>query len=291
MTERATSARRPYRLALRDREVQLGERTLVMGVLNVTADSFSDGGRYLSPEAAITHGLRLFAAGADIVDVGGQSSRPQGAQLVSAEEEQRRVVPVIAGLRQRQAGLISIDTFRASVAGAALDAGADLINDISALRLDPQMAALAASRRAGLILMHSRGAFAALHDSPHYSDVMGEVSRELRAAMAQAETAGVAREALILDPGIGFSKNAAHSLEVMRRLTELHALNRPILVGPSRKSFIGHVTGAPAERRLFGTAAAVALSIQSGAHIVRVHDVLEIREVARVSDAICVGAS
>ncbi len=279
-----TSLRRAVQLRLRGQEIALGERTWIMGVLNVTPDSFSDAGRCLDPDTAVAHGLALFAAGADIVDVGGQSSRPGGAALVDAAEERRRVVGVIARLRAR--GLVSVDTWRASVAQAALDAGADLVNDISALRFDPELAQLLAARRAPAVLMHSRGTFETLHASPQYTDVMGEVVAELAAGLARAEAAGMPRTATIVDPGIGFAKNASHSLEVLRRLSELGALDRPVLVGPSRKSFIGQVLGAPVGERLMGTAAAVAVAIWGGAHLVRVHDVREMSDVARVADAI-----
>jgi dihydropteroate synthase len=282
-------ARRRYRLKLGSAEVVLGDRTWVMGVLNVTPDSFSDGGRHPTPEAAVAAGLSLFEAGADIVDVGGESTRPGGAARVSALEEARRVVPVVRGLRERGAGLLSIDTTKAEVARAALDAGADLVNDVSAFAFDPAMAPLVAERRAGAVLMHLRGDFSSMHRAPHYDDVMAEVAAELEAAVARAEAAGVPRDALVLDPGVGFAKEASHSLEVLRRLPELSALDRPILVGPSRKSFIGKLLDRPAEERLMGTAAAVAVAVLGGAHIVRVHDVAEMVQVVRVCDAVVEG--
>jgi dihydropteroate synthase len=256
-----------------------------MGVLNVTPDSFSDGGSLAGPEAAVALGLRHFADGADWVDVGGESTRP-GAARVSPEEEARRVVPVIEGLRRRGAGPISVDTTRAPVARAALDAGADLVNDVSAFGYDPAMATLVAERGVPAVLMHLRGEFSAMHAAPAYRDVMGEVVAELAAALDRAASAGVARERLVVDPGIGFSKDAAHSLEALRRLDELVALDRPVLVGPSRKSFIGKALGLPVERRLMGTAAAVAACVLAGAHVVRVHDVAEMVEVVRLCDAI-----
>jgi dihydropteroate synthase len=265
--------------------VVLGERTLVMGVLNVTPDSFSGGGKLAGVDAAVARGLRLFEEGADWVDVGGESTRP-GAARVAAEEEVLRVGPVIEGLRRRGAGPISVDTTKASVARAALDAGADLVNDVSAFGYDPAMATLVAGRGVPAVLMHLRGGFGEMHREPAYRDVMGEVVSELEAAVARAERAGVSRDALILDPGIGFSKDAAHSLEALRRLGEMEALDRPVLVGPSRKSFIGAVLDLPVERRLMGTAAAVAACVLRGAHLVRVHDVREMVEVVRVADAI-----
>ena len=263
----------------------LGERTLVMGVLNVTPDSFSGGGKLAGVDAAVARGLRLFEEGADWVDVGGESTRP-GAARVAAEEEVLRVGPVIEGLRRRGAGPISVDTTKASVARAALDAGADLVNDVSAFGYDPAMATLVAGRGVPAVLMHLRGGFGEMHREPAYRDVMAEVVSELEAAVARAERAGVSRDALILDPGIGFSKDAAHSLEALRRLGEMEALDRPVLVGPSRKSFIGAVLDLPVERRLMGTAAAVAACVLRGAHLVRVHDVREMVEVVRVADAI-----
>ena len=263
----------------------LGERTLVMGVLNVTPDSFSDGGRLPTADAAVAHGLGLLEAGADWVDVGGESTRP-GAVRVTSDEEIRRVVPVIEGLRRRGAETISVDTTKAAVARAALDAGADLVNDVSAFGLDPAMAPLVASRQVPAVLMHNRGGFEDRHREPAYRDVAGEVVSELGEALARAEHAGVPREQVIVDPGIGFAKDAAHSLEALARLDALDALDRPVLVGPSRKSFIGKVLDLPVERRLMGTAAAVATCVLLGAHVVRAHDVAEMVEVVRVCDAI-----
>jgi dihydropteroate synthase len=256
-----------------------------MAVLNVTPDSFSDGGRWNTTEAAIARGLALFEAGADVVDVGGESTRP-GAARVSVEEELGRVLPVLQGLRARGAGPLSVDTSRAEVARRALDAGADLVNDVSGLRFDPQMATLLAERGVPVVIMHLRGDFASMHATPHYADLLGEVAAELRASLARAEAAGVRRELTLLDPGLGFSKQAAHSLELLRRLDELHDLGRPLLIGPSRKSFIGQVLGAPPDARLHGTAAAVAAAVLAGAHVVRVHDVAAMGAVARVCDAI-----
>jgi dihydropteroate synthase len=263
----------------------LGGRTLVMGVLNLTPDSFSDGGRLEGVESAVARGLRMFEEGADWVDVGGESTRP-GARAVPADEETRRVAPVVEGLRRRGAGPLSVDTTKAAVAGAALDAGADLVNDVSAFGYDPAMAALVSRRGVPAVLMHLRGGFAGMHHAPSYRDVMGEVVSELGAALRQAVANGIAREQLILDPGIGFSKDASHSLETLRRIGEMEALDRPVLAGPSRKSFIGKVLDLPVERRLLGTAAAVAACVLGGAHVVRVHDVAEMVEVVRLCDAI-----
>jgi dihydropteroate synthase len=277
--------RQAYSLTLRGEACVLGPRTLVMGVLNVTPDSFSDGGRFTSPDTAIAHGLSLFEAGADIVDVGGESTRP-GSARVTPEEEIRRVVPVIEGLRRRGAGPLSIDTTRAEVGVAALEAGADLVNDVSGFRFDPGLVRAAAERGVPAVAMHLRGTFASMHERPRYGDVMGEVMAELRESLARAERAGLRRSQVVVDPGIGFAKDAAQSLEALARLPELQALDRPILVGPSRKSFLGKVLDLPVGERLFGSAAAVAVSILGGAHIVRVHDVREMLQVVKVCDAV-----
>ncbi len=279
-----TTERRLFRIPLRGASVVLGERTLVMGILNVTPDSFA-GGAPDDQQSALARGLRLFEDGADWVDVGGESTRP-GAEPVAETEELRRVVPVVEALRRRGAGPISVDTTKAAVAAAALDAGADVVNDVSGFGYDPAMAALVARRGVPAVLMHLRGGAAERHRAPAYADVMGEVKAELLAALERAQAAGVPRAHTLVDPGIGFSKDAAHSLETLRRLPELAALDRPLLVGPSRKSFIGRVLELPVERRLLGTAGAVAACVMLGAHVVRVHDVREMVEVVRVCDAI-----
>jgi dihydropteroate synthase len=256
-----------------------------MGVLNVTPDSFSDGGLFTEPDAAIARGMALFEAGADIVDIGGESTRPSGAPL-DPETEIRRVVPVIDGLRRRGAGLLSVDTTKAAVAVPALDAGADLVNDVSGFSFDPGLARLVARRGVPAVLMHLRGDFLTMHRDPSYTDVMAEVIAELGQAVGRAESAGVPRAQLIVDPGIGFSKAAPHSLEVIRRLSELSVLDQPVLAGPSRKSFIGRVLDLSVGERLMGTAAAVAACVLGGAHIVRVHDVAPMTQVVRMCDAI-----
>jgi len=267
----------------------LGEKTWVMGVVNVTPDSFSDGGRFFSTDAAVEHGLSLFEAGADIVDVGGESTRPRGAQAVDAAEERRRVVPVIEGLRRRGAGFVSVDTTKADVAEAALEAGADLVNDVSGFRFDSDMAPLLARRGAAAVVMHMRGDFKTMHQQAYYGDLMGEVTLELQGSLKKGESAGIPPNRMIVDPGIGFAKDASQSLEVLRRLSELTPLGRPVLVGPSRKSFLGKVLGLPPGDLLMGTAAAVAAAIFGGAHIIRVHDVLEMCRLAKVCDAIVGG--
>jgi dihydropteroate synthase len=263
----------------------LGERTWLMGVLNVTPDSFSDGGRFAAHDLAVAQGLALFEAGADIVDVGGESTRP-GAGPVDASVERRRVVPVVEALRLKGAGFISIDTSKAEVAQAALDAGADLVNDVSGFSFDAAMAGVVARTGVPAVVMHLRGGFLDMHHDPRYEDVMAEVVSELGAAVARAEAAGVSRDQLIVDPGIGFSKTVEQSLEVLRRLSEMDEIARPVLVGPSRKRFIGSVLAQPPDQRQMGTAAAVAACIFGRAHIVRVHDVREMADVAKVSDAI-----
>ena len=256
-----------------------------MGVLNVTPDSFFDGGCHFDTQAAVAHGLAMFAAGADVVDVGGESTRPGGAARVDVPTELDRVVPVVRALRERSSGWISVDTTKAAVAQAALDAGADMINDVSALRFDSEMAPLAARRDVPVVLMHSRGSFDELHGPPHYGDVAGEIATELREALTRAEQARIRTSQILLDPGIGFAKEAAHSLEALRRLDELAALDRPLLVGPSRKSFIGKTLARPVGERLMGTAAAVAAAVLGGAHVVRVHDVAAMLDVVRLCDA------
>jgi dihydropteroate synthase len=277
--------RKKYPLTLRGERILLGERTWVMGVLNVTPDSFSDGGRFDAPGGAVAHGLALFEAGADIVDVGGESTRPNAA-AVGAAEERRRVVPVIEALRRAGGGPLSIDTSKSEVAQAALDAGADLVNDVSGFSFDPEMARVVARAGVPAVLMHLRGSFGQVHREPRYEDVMGEVAAELEQAIRRGEEAGVPRDRVIVDPGIGFSKAADHSLETLRRLPELARLDRPVLVGPSRKSFMAKIVNRPSDARLMGTAGAVAACVMAGAHLVRVHDVSEMMDVVRVCDAI-----
>lgn len=258
--------------------------TKLMGVVNVTPDSFSDGGLYLDPEAAIAHGRELAAAGAEILDVGGESTRP-GAEVVPAEEELRRVVPVIRGLRELDCH-VSVDTSKATVAAAALDAGATIVNDVTALRGDPGMAALCAERGATVVLMHMRGDPRTMQDDPRYEDVVAEVKGFLAERLEMATAAGIAAERVWLDPGIGFGKTAAHNMELLRRLGELRELGRPLVVGTSRKSFIGRVDGSAAGERLGGTIASSVLAAAEGADVLRVHDVAEMRQALAVAMAI-----
>jgi dihydropteroate synthase len=258
--------------------------TQLMGVVNVTPDSFSDGGLYLDPEAAIAHGLELAEAGAEILDVGGESTRP-GAEPVSEEEELRRVVPVIRGLVGSRSR-ISVDTSKAAVAAAALDAGAGIVNDVTALRSDPGMASLCAERGATVVLMHMLGEPRTMQEDPRYDDVVAEVKAFLAERLEAAVAAGIAEERIWLDPGIGFGKTGAHNMELLRRLGELRELGRPLVVGTSRKSFIGKVDGSPADQRLGGTIASSVLAAAEGAEVLRVHDVAEVRQALAVAAAI-----
>jgi dihydropteroate synthase len=255
-----------------------------MGVVNVTPDSFSDGGLYLDAEAAIAHGQELVGQGAAILDVGGESTRP-GAEPVAAEEELARVAPVIAGLAGAGAE-ISIDTSKAAVAAAALGAGAGAVNDVTALRGDPEMAALCAERGATVVLMHMLGTPRTMQRNPHYEDVVEEVRAFLAARIEAAVAAGIAEERIWVDPGIGFGKTAAHNHELLRRLGELRALGRPVVVGTSRKSFIGAVDGSPAQERIGGTIASSILAAAEGAEVLRVHDVAAVAQALAVASAI-----
>jgi len=279
--------RRTFRIPLPSGLVlTLGERTLVMGIVNVTPDSFSDGGERLDPDRAIADALQMVEDGADILDIGGESTRP-GAEPLPADEEWRRVGPVLEGLRSRVSVPISIDTYKASIAERAIALGATIVNDVTAFAADPEMAAVVARHEVVAILMHHRGRSSAMYDRAVYQDVVAEVRDELAARMAVAEAAGVPRERLIVDPGFGFAKRAEHSMAALAGLPTLASLGVPILSGPSRKSFLQSALGprVPADR-VWGTAAAVATSIWLGAHIVRVHDVKEMVDVVRVTDAL-----
>ena len=280
--------RRRFTMALSaGRTLVLGERTLVMGVINVTPDSFSDGGQLLDPSVAIEAGVQMAQDGADLIDVGGESTRP-GAAALDEAEERRRVLPVIEGLVARVQTPISIDTYKASIAEAALGAGAALVNDVSGLRYEPALADVVARSGAPIVLMHTRGRSQQMYEQASYTDVVGEVLDELRESMAFATTSGIAAERIILDPGLGFAKDAAQSCEVLARFDEFAELGRPLLAGPSRKSFITRAVGArvpPAERD-WATAAAVTAAVLAGAHIVRVHAVRQMLQVVRVADEI-----
>lgn len=267
------------------RGLELGGGAVLMGIVNVTPDSFSDGGRFLDRDRAVAHGLELVAQGAAIVDVGGQSTRP-GSQEVPLEEELSRVIPVVEGLRAAGDAAISVDTYRAPVAAAALDAGADIVNDISAFRFDDGMLPLVAERGAHAVAMHIRGTPRDMQANPCYGDVVAEVCAYLAGALERAEAAGVPRGRVAVDPGIGFGKTAEHNLELLRALSRFRELGSPVLVGASRKSFIGKVLGAEVDERLEGTLAVSALAAAAGADIVRVHDVGPNLRAVRMAEAV-----
>jgi dihydropteroate synthase len=266
----------------------LGERSVIMGVINVTPDSFSDAGEYSDAAKAIEAGVRMADHGAGIIDVGGESTRPGAAELGEADER-RRVIPVIEGLARRVNVPISVDTYKAGAADAALSAGAALVNDISGLRYDAALANVVARHHAAIVLMHTRGRSRDMYQQASYGDVVAEVLDELRESIAFATGAGVGKDLILIDPGLGFAKEAPHSFEALARLDEFSSLGRPIVVGPSRKSFLARALGggAPApQARDWATAAAVTTAVLAGAHIVRVHAVEEMLQVARVADQI-----
>ena len=279
--------RRRYTLSLPDgRGLELGARTLLMGIVNVTPDSFADGGASLDPSRAAAAAEALEAAGADLIDIGGESTRP-GAAALPADVECARVLPVLDALAGRLRVPVSIDTYKAEVARRALDAGASMVNDVSALRYDPAIARVAAASGAPLVLMHSRGRSRAMYREARYADVAAEVTRELASAVRAATAAGVPRTQIVVDPGLGFAKRAEQTLELLGRLPALGALDRPVLVGPSRKSFLSLALGErPPSEREWGTASAVASAVILGAHIVRVHAVAPHVDVVRVADSI-----
>ncbi|MEN9206811.1 MAG: dihydropteroate synthase [Gloeomargarita sp. GMQP_bins_120] len=261
-----------------------GQRTYLMGIVNVTPDSFSDGGDYFAPELAIAHGQRLVAEGADILDIGGQSTRP-GAEIIPLEEELRRVIPVITALAQTVTVPLSVDTTRAEVAAQALAAGATWVNDVSGGTDDPDLLAVAAQAGATVVLMHRRGTPKTMQSLTHYDDLIGEIRDFLGRQVDQARQLGI--QQIVIDPGIGFAKDVSQNLTILRELHQFKTLNCPILVGPSRKSFIGHILNQPdPKQRVWGTAAACCAAIAHGADIVRVHDVAAMKQVTQVADAI-----
>ncbi|MFY9622150.1 MAG: dihydropteroate synthase [Pyrinomonadaceae bacterium] len=277
---------REWKLARRS--LPYSERTLVMGVLNVTPDSFSDGGQFFTFQRAVEQAEQMIAEGADIIDVGGESTRP-GSEFVSEEEELRRVIPVIDRLASSSSIPISIDTTKPSVARAALEAGAEIVNDISGLRFDPAIAGEAARAKAGLVLMHSRGTPKDMQQLPPVENIVNEVISGLRGSVAIAEEHGVPRDSIAIDPGIGFGKTAEQNVELIAKLDQLARAfpDLPLMIGTSRKSFIGKLLGdAPADQRLYGTLASVVAAVMNGAQIVRVHDVKAAADAVRVSDAI-----
>lgn len=270
----------------RGKILTLDGRTHVMAILNVTPDSFSDGGQYLDVQQALNHAKLMVAEGATLVDIGGESSRP-GASPVSTTEELDRVLPVIRAVAEALDVVISIDTSKAEVAEKALAAGAHIVNDITALRGDPEMVSIVAEMGAGLILMHIKGTPRTMQRAPQYEDVVHEVCTSLRESVEYAETQGVDAEKIIVDPGIGFGKTTEHNIELLKRLSEFRSLNKPLLIGTSRKSFIGNILGLPVTERVEGTVATVCWAIAHGADIVRVHDVKSNVRAALMTDALC----
>jgi dihydropteroate synthase len=287
--------RKIFRLHLPTHTLVLGKRTLLMGVLNITPDSFSDGGKFLAPNRAIAHALSLQKAGADLLDIGAESTRP-GSVGISVVEELRRLLPVLQALRGKLKIPISIDTRKATVAEIAIGAGAEIINDVSGLNHDPRIAEVAARRRVPLILMHVRGEPRTMQKAPFARNVMKDVTRGLRASIQKARRSGVTKSQIIIDPGIGFGKSFEQNYEILRRLSDLAKLGHALLVGTSRKGFLGRTLAlgkgrakgktesVPAEERIWATAATVTASILGGAHIVRVHDVAEMAQVVSVAD-------
>ena len=287
--------RQRFRLRLRSRSIALGKRTLVMGVLNVTPDSFSDGGKFLDPSLAVEQALAMRRDGADLLDIGAESTRP-GSHGISAAEELRRLLPVLEALRGKLKIPISVDTQKAAVAEIALGAGAEMVNDISGLRSDPRLAQVAARHGAPLILMHMRGTPRTMQKGPFARDVVQDVVSGLRRSIAIAQEAGLPNSQILIDPGVGFGKSFSQNYELLARLPELAKLDYPLVIGTSRKGFLGATlakNGKPAsvDERIWGTAATVAASILNGAHIVRVHDVAEMKQVALVADALLASSS
>ncbi|MGA9770895.1 MAG: dihydropteroate synthase [Blastocatellia bacterium] len=265
--------------------LKLGESTIVVGVLNVTPDSFSDGGQHFDSLRAIEHGLGMESDGADIIEIGGESTRP-GAPALSADEELARVSPVLKALGKRLRIPVAIDTYKSEVARVALDLGASIINDVSALRFDARIADVAVRGAALLVLMHMRGEPQTMQKIEPSLDIFGDIESDFNTAIGEAESRGVQRERIILDPGIGFGKTLEQNLSILNHLHRFEKLGMPLMIGTSRKSFIGRLTGRPESDRVFGTAASVALAISRGAHMIRVHDVKEMSEVARIADRI-----
>jgi dihydropteroate synthase len=279
----------PMILQCKERTLDLSRRTAIMGIVNVTPDSFSDGGHFLDPEAALQRALMMAKEGADIIDVGGESTRPkgvygEGAKKVTVQQELDRVIPVIERIAQTMETIISIDTVKSEVAQEALNAGASMVNDISGLRFDARIAGVAARHHAALVVMHIQGTPETMQQHPFYNDVVREVKEELRWSADKAKLEGV--HSIVIDPGIGFGKNLEHNLALLKHLASFRELGYPILIGTSRKGFIGTVLDLPVDQRIEGTAATVAVSIMNGANIVRVHDVREMKRVAVITDAI-----
>jgi len=267
------------------RKLHLGERTAIVGVLNVTPDSFSDGGQNYESTRAISRALELEDEGADIIEIGGESTRP-GAVRLTAEEELSRVVPVLEGILGKVNVPLAIDTYKSEVAAAAVSLGAAIINDVSALRFDPGLADVAARERSVLVLMHMRGEPANMQKIPPSADIFSEIDTDLDAAIRVAESRGVSRDRIVIDPGIGFGKTLEQNLAILNHLERLERFGLPVMIGTSRKSFIGRLTGHREDKRMFGSAASIAIAILNGAHLIRVHDVRQMAEAARIADAI-----
>ncbi len=283
-------SRTQYSIRCRKQKLILGKRTLLMGVLNVTPDSFSDGGFFLDKEKAISHGLGMVADGADIVDIGGESTRP-GSKPLELEEELRRVIPVIESLSKEVDVPVSIDTYKAVVAQRAIEAGAQIINDISGLHFDPSLAQIAAREDTPLVLMHIRGTPETMQKDVHYSSLFPEIIRYLKDSIRTAESAGLDPGQIIIDPGIGFGKTVEDNLLILKHLSEFRILGKPVLLGTSRKSFIGKILNTGVENRLEGTLATIAIGVLNGAHIIRCHDVPQAKKAIAVADAVRLAGS
>lgn len=277
--------RKSFTLRARNRSLELGPVTRTMAVINVTPDSFSDGGKFLDSRKAVDHCLELAAKGADILDIGGESTRP-GVSPVSAAEELDRVLPVLEGIRGRTSCLVSVDTYKSQVARAALDAGAHMVNNVGALELDPAVAEIAGKTGAAIVLMHMRGTPRTMQTLPPSPDILKEIERSLGRAVDLADSRGIARDRIVVDPGIGFGKTVEDNLKVLNRLPRLRRIRLPILVGTSRKSFLGNILDIPVQERLLATAASVVMAVVGGAHIVRVHDLDEMVHALRIADSI-----
>lgn len=274
-----------FAIRCRKKTLSLGKRTLLMGVLNVTPDSFSDGGLFFDKENAIAHGIRMFEEGADIIDIGGESTRP-GSKPLELEEELRRIIPVIESLSKKVEVPISIDTYKSAVAQRAIEAGAEIINDISGLRFDPSLAQVAARENTPLVLMHIRGTPETMQKDIYYESLFSEILHYLKGSIQMAESAGVDPQQIIVDPGIGFGKTAEDNFLIIKNLYEFRILGKPILLGTSRKSFIGKILNEAAGGRLEGTLSSIAIGVLNGAHVIRSHDVLQAKKAITVADAI-----
>ncbi len=277
--------RRKFKIEIRGEDYILGERTWIMGIVNVTPDSFSNGGLFFDKEKAVEQALKLAGEGADIIDIGGESTRP-GSEPVPVEEELRRVIPVIRELRKRSRVLISIDSYKSEVVKQALEEGADIVNDISAFRFDPKLISIVAEKNVPYIIMHMKGTPKTMQVSPFYKDLFGEIKSFLKNKIEEAIKNGVKRDKIIVDPGIGFGKTWEDNLKIIESLSFLDELERPVLIGPSRKSFIGQVLEVPPDERLEGTIASSVIAIERGAHILRVHDVAPVKKAITMTEAI-----